>query len=309
MKRNIVKLTKSTLATIISALTILLVSCNKKDEEITQKSLQEGVQEPKTETPQIPNTEVPNPFLKELEAVFIEGGSFIMGSPTKDKESQGDERPQHKVTVSDFKVSKYEITNSQYAKFLTAKGNQIEDKKKWYQGRDIKQEGDSFVVTAGKENHPVVFVSWYGAKAYAEWVGGKLPTEAEFEYILRGGNKKVNQDGIFADEDGSGDDIGDYAWYRANSGGRLHPVGEKKANELGLHDVNGNVWEWTADWYGHYSGDDQTNPTGPERGTYRVRRGASYTCLKDKCRIANRGAYVARGGQGNIGFRVAFPAK
>ncbi|CEN35686.1 formylglycine-generating enzyme family protein [Capnocytophaga cynodegmi] len=308
MKKNIVKLTKSILATTISVVTISLVSCNKKDEEITQKPIG-GVQERKTEAPQTPNTETLNPFLKELDAVFVEGGSFIMGSPTKDKESQWDERPQHKVTVSDFKVSKYEITNAQYAKFLTAKGNQTEDKKKWYQGKDIKQEGDTFVVTAGKENHPVILVSWYGAKAYAEWVGGKLPTEAEFEYILRGGSKKVNQDGIFADEDGSGDNIGDYAWYRANSGGVLHPVGEKKANELGLHDVNGNVWEWTADWYGSYSSADQTNPTGPENGTYRVRRGASYTCLKDKCRIANRGTYIARDGQGNIGFRVAFPAK
>lgn len=308
MKKNIVKLTKSILATTISVVTISLVSCNKKDEKITQKPI-EGVQEPKTETPQTPSTETLNPFLKELEVVFVEGGSFIMGSSTEDKESQWNERPQHKVTVSDFKVSKYEITNAQYAKFLTAKGNQTEDRKKWYQGRDIKQEGDIFIVTAGKENHPVVLVSWYGAKAYAEWVGGKLPTEAEFEYILRGGNKKVNQNGIFADEDGSGDNIDDYAWYRANSGGVLHPVGEKKANELGLHDVNGNVWEWTADWYGHYSSAEQTNPTGPERGNYRVRRGASYTCLKDKCRIANRGTYIARDGQGNIGFRVAFPAK
>ncbi|MFK8303009.1 formylglycine-generating enzyme family protein [Capnocytophaga stomatis] len=309
MKKNIIKLTKGVITISISVAMISLASCNKKEEEITQKPSVENTQEPKNETPEIPNAETLNPLLKELDVVLVEGGTFLMGSSTKDKQSQWDERPQHNVTLSDFKVSKYEITNAQYAKFLTAKGNQTEDRKKWYQGRDIEQKGEVFIPKAGMENHPVVRVSWYGAKAYAEWLGGKLPTEAEFEYILRGGNKRVNQDGIFADEDGIGDNIGDYAWYRANSGGRLHPVGEKKPNELGLYDVNGNVWEWTADWYGYYPSTDQTNPTGPERGTYRVRRGASFSCLHDKCRIANRGTYIARDGQANIGFRVVFPAK
>lgn len=309
MKKNIIKLTKGVITISISVAMISLASCNKKEEEITQKPSVENTQEPKNETPETPNAETLNPLVKELDIVLVEGGTFLMGSSTKDKQSQGDEKPQHNVTLSDFKASKYEITNAQYAKFLTAKGNQTEDRKKWYQGRDIEQKGDVFTPKDGMENHPVVRVSWYGAKAYAEWLGGKLPTEAEFEYILRGGNKRVNQDGIFADEDGIGDNIGDYAWYRANSGGRLHPVGEKKPNELGLYDVNGNVWEWTADWYGYYPSTDQTNPTGPERGTYRVRRGASFSCLHDKCRIANRGTYIARDGQANIGFRVVFPAK
>lgn len=282
---------------------ISLTGCSKNKEEETFKK---PAIETSKEEEVVPES---SESIEDLELVLVEGGSFLMGSSYADKESQGDERPQHRVTLSDFKVSKYEITNAQYAKFLTAKGNEVEDRRKWYQGKDIEQNGNVFTPKAGKENYPVVFVSWYGANAYAKWAGGKLPTEAEFEYILRGGNKKVNQDGIFADEDGSGKNIDDYAWYRKNSGGKSHPVGQKKPNELGLYDVNGNVWEWTADWYGYYSNADQVDPTGAEQGTYRVRRGASFSCSHDKCRIANRGTYISRDGQVNIGFRVVFPAK
>ncbi len=288
------KLTVLTMAmTMFSA-----ISCSKSDSGATEQTTV---------------AEQPNP--EELGLKLIEGGTFIMGSSTSDLDAQYDERPQHKVTVSSFKTNIYEVTNTQYAKFLTAKGNQTEDNKKWYQGSDIEQQGSTFVVKSGRENYPVVNVSWYGAKAYAEWVGGKLPTEAEFEYLLREGNSITNGDGtvgnqgVFADDDGTGTNIGEYAWYGANSGNQLHPVGQKKPNKLGLYDINGNAWEWTADWYAPYSSADQTNPTGAKEGTFRVRRGASFSCTHDKTRIANRGTYTARDGQPNVTFRVVFPVK
>ncbi len=282
----------------LSATLFSAVSCSKSDNNT------------EVETVEI---EVPTP--EELGVKLIEGGTFIMGSAETDSNAQSDERPQHKVTVSSFRTNIYEITNAQYAVFLTAKGNQSEDSKKWYQGSDIEQQGTTFVPKSGRENYPVVNVSWYGAKAYAEWAGGKLPTEAEFEYLLREGNVIKNEDGtvgnqgIFADDDGSGATIGDYAWYGANSGNQLHPVGQKKPNKLGLYDVNGNAWEWTNDWYAPYSSNDQTNPTGAASGAFRVRRGASFSCTHDKTRIANRGTYTARDGQPNVTFRVVFPAK
>ena len=282
-----------------------LVGCSKNEEGV-------GVTEKPSNVIEEQMPEVPKPNTDE-NFVFVEGGTFHMGSPAG--KGEWDERSQHKVTVSDFKISKYEITNAEYSKFLTARGNQVEDKKKWYQGNDIEQQGKTFVPKAGKENYPVVFVSWYGAKAYAEWLEGRLPTEAETEYALRGGNTTKNEDGTvgimgdYADDDGSGQTMGDYAWYSGNSGGVLHPVGEKKPNKLGLHDINGNVWEWTSDWYGRYLGTEQENPIGPTEGVYRVRRGASFSCTFDKCRVANRGTYISRDGQGNIGFRVVLPVK
>lgn len=280
-----------------------VTSCSKSSDDNNEYK--------KNEYKKIVEIKVPTP--EQLGVKLIEGGTFLMGSDTTDLEAQSDEFPQHKVTISSFKTNIYEITNAQYAKFLTAKGNQVEDKKAWYQGADITQQENVFVVKSGRENYPVVNVSWYGAKAYAEWVGGRLPTEAEFEYLLRGGNTTKNEDGtvgnqgIFADDDGTGANIADYAWYSLNSGNQLHPVGQKKPNKLGLYDINGNAWEWTSDWAGKYSSEDQTNPTGPESGMYRIRRGASFSCTHDKTRIANRGTYTARDGQSNATFRVVFP--
>ncbi|MDO4229232.1 MAG: SUMF1/EgtB/PvdO family nonheme iron enzyme [Capnocytophaga sp.] len=277
---------------------VSLVGCSKSSDEgtqevVNQQSTSEEIQAPKPE---------------DLGVVSVEGGSFTMGSLPTNTISENDERPAHTVTLDNFRINKYEITNEQYAKFLTAKGNQTEDSKLWYQGSDIIKEGNTFVAKSGRENYPVVFVSWYGAKAYAEWVGGRLPTEAEFEYVLRGGNKRENQDGIYADLDGSGNNIGDYAWFSENSGNQLHPIGQKLPNELGLYDINGNAWEWTSDWFGHYSSEAQTNPVGAETGIYKVRRGASFSCTRDKCRVANRGTYTARDGQVNATLRVVFSA-
>lgn len=230
------------------------------------------------------------------ELAFVEGGTFQMGTPSR---GDGDEIL-HTVTLSSFKISKHEITNAQYAKFLTAKGNQRENGAIWYQGKDIVKEGNSFKARAGRENYPVVFVTWHGAKAYTEWVGGSLPTEAQWEYAARGGNKSKGYT-----YSGS-NNIGEVAWYLNNSGGRLHEVGTKKPNELGIYDMSGNVWEWTADLHGRYVTTPQTDPTGATTGTNRVRRGASAFCTPNTNRATNRSNRAPNGIRHNLGFRVVF---
>ncbi|GIJ94402.1 hypothetical protein CAPN002_16200 [Capnocytophaga stomatis] len=230
------------------------------------------------------------------ELAIVEGGTFQMGTPSR---GDGDEIL-HTVTLSSFKISKHEITNAQYAKFLTAKGNQRENGAIWYQGKDIVKEGNGFKARAGRENYPVIFVTWHGAKAYAEWVGGSLPTEAQWEYAARGGNKSKGYT-----YSGS-NNLNEVAWYVGNSGGRLHEVGTRKPNELGIYDMSGNAWEWTADLYGRYSTTPQTDPTGATTGTNRVRRGASAFCTPNTNRVTNRSNRAPNGVRHNLGFRVVF---
>lgn len=233
--------------------------------------------------------------------VFVEGGTFLMGSPAGS--GDGDERPQHKVTLKSFKITKYEITNEQYAKFLSVKGNQTENGVKWYQGTDFEIKGKVFTPKKGMGKIPVRFVSWNGAVAYAAWVKGRIPTEAEWEYAARGGKKSKGYTWS------GSNNINEVAWYVGNSGQRLHNVGEKKPNELGIYDMSGNVWEWTADWYAPYSKEAKTNPKGPAKGKARSRRGASAFCTSHNNRSANRSSRAPNGVRHNLGFRVVFDVK
>lgn len=280
-----VYLKNSIVATFAFVLTIL-ISCSKND------SSQEN---PSSNTSTNTNANAQN-----IDLAFVEGGTFDMGSPAGI--GDGDERPQHKVTLNSFKISKYEITNEQFAKFLTDQGNQTEEGSKWYQGTDFNIQEKTYTPKKGYEKIPVRFVTWNGAKAYAKWVGGRIPTEAEWEYAARGGKKSRGYT-----YSGS-NDMNEAGWYTKNSGGRLHNVGEKKPNELGIYDMSGNVWEWTADWYGAYSKEAQTNPTGPAQGKVRVRRGASAFCTAHNTRSANRST-PPREVRHNLGFRVVFDVK
>lgn len=232
------------------------------------------------------------------ELILVEGGSFTMGSPIG--LGEGDERPQHTVNLKSFKISKYEITNEQYAQFLTTQSNQSENGQKWYQGNDLVVSGNTFTAKSGLEKLPVRFVTWYGAMAYARWVGGRIPTEAEWEYASRGGQQSKNYT-----YSGS-NDINDVGWYVGNSGEKLHAVGEKKPNELGIYDMSGNVWEWTADWYGSYPKTTETNPISVLDGVERVRRGASAFCALSEVRSANRSKRKPTEVRHNLGFRIVF---
>lgn len=236
--------------------------------------------------------------------VYVAGGSFTMGCTSEQGDDcDGDEEP-HEVTLSDFYISKYEVTNAEYAEFLNAKGNQTEGGKTWLDIADeycnIAKKGSRYVAKSGYENHPVIEVTWYGAAAYAKWKGGRLPTEAEWEYAARGGKKQK------ATKYAGSNNIATAAWYSGNSGATTHPVGSKQPNELGLYDMSGNVWEWCSDWYAkdYYSGSPLSNPKGAASGSRRVLRGGSWSNYPRGCRVAIRGINGPDDSGDDIGFRI-----
>ncbi len=237
------------------------------------------------------------------EKVFIKGGSFIMENDFNANLQQ------HQVTVGDFYIGKYEVTNAQYAKFMNAIGVEVSGRYKGVKYLDADDENcqiayrnESFKVRDGKENYPVIEVTWFGAKAYAEWVGGRLPTEAEWEYASRGGNKSKG-----FTYSGS-NTIMDVAWYNNNSGKRTHEVGTKQANELGIYDMSGNVWEWCSDnWHDDYEGaptDGSSWDDGSSR--YRVIRGGGWDSPVRSCRVDSRVSGYSYYGYDDHGFRVVF---
>ena len=259
------------------------------------------------------------------EMVKVEAGTFQMGA-TKEQSpySKSDESPVTSITLSDFYMGKYEVTNDQFAFFLTEEGNHKEGGGFWYTINKqslIEQHREGiFASKNGFANFPVNNVSWYGAVAYTEWLSSRtkmpfrLPTEAEWEYASRGG---LRGKGFIY---GGSDRIEDVAWvadYSANSGTGwgfkkdkgTHPVGQKISNELGIFDMSGNLSEWVADLYENYPPTDAVNPKGPAFGSLRVQRGGSW----DSNLASSRNS--ARNFEGpvsvfsaNDGFRVAMDA-
>ena len=230
--------------------------------------------------------------------VRVKGGTFTMGCQDgRDKDCFDSEKPAHTVQVRTFEISKYEITNEEYAAFLNVKGNREEGGVEWinlggsFLGEHcrIRQEKGIFVVEKGWGKHPVSFVSWYGARACCGWLSeetGKtwrLPTEAEWEYAARGGSKSKGY------QYAGGNSLDEVGWYTENtSDSGTKETGGKKPNELGIYDMSGNVYEWCSDWYGDYSGDRQTDPEGPGDGSYRVLRGGCWFDFAIYCRSADR---------------------
>ena len=240
-------------------------------------------------------------MLIDLVMVFVKGGTFQMGDTFGDGRDW--EKPVHEVTVSDFYIGKYEVTNAQFCKFLNEKGYQEEGGRLWliksYCCKILKQ-GNIYETKAGYENHPVVEVTWYGARAFCQWAGGRLPTEAEWEYACRGGNKSKNF------KYSGSNYIDEVAWYWGNSaGGQTHPVGSKQHNELGIYDMSGNVGEWCADWYHqtYYSNSPASNPQGPTAGRGRVLRGGSWGYGMRSVSAASREGDKPNKRYDSIGFR------
>jgi formylglycine-generating enzyme required for sulfatase activity len=243
------------------------------------------------------------------EMVAVQGGTFTMGCTAEQgTDCYSDESPAHQVTLNTYKISKYEITNAQYAQMLNARGNQTEGGTEWIEITSsycrISQNGSTFTADAGYENHPVVEVSWYGAKAYADWLSSQtgqayaLPTEAQWEFAARGGN--ASQGYKYA----GSNTIDNVAWYTTNSGSTTHAVGTKAPNELGLYDMSGNVWEWCNDWYGTYINAPLNNPSGPATGSHRVLRGGSWLSSAVSCRVAFRADDTPAYRLNNWGFRL-----
>jgi len=145
----------------------------------------------------------------------------------------------------------------------------------------------------------VVGVDWEDAVAYAKWAGMSLPTEAQWEYAARAGTTTTWWSGD------SESDLARVGWYDGNADRSLRAVGEKPANAWGLHDVHGNVWEWTADRYGGYPGSSQTDPTGPGSGSGRVVRGGGWYYLASFTRVAVRGGVRPYDRRNYLGFRLS----
>lgn len=220
-----------------------------------------------------------------FDMVYVEGGIFTMGATDEQgSEAWDSEKPAHQVTVSDYYIGKYEVTQAQWKAVM---GNNPSN---W--------KGDDLPVENVRWNAIQEFLRKLNAKTGKRF---RLPTEAEWEYAARGGNKSRGY------KYSGGNDIGSVAWYSDNSGKRTHPVGRKSPNELGLYDMSGNVWEWCQDCDGSYSGTSQTDPAGPSSGSDRVLRGGSWYGLAMYCRVSFR--YNNTPGDGSIiyGFRlVAF---
>lgn len=216
--------------------------------------------------------------------LYIPGGEFLMGSEN-DREN---ERPVHRVCLSSFWMSKYPVTNAEYGKFLAEKRG-CPKPRYWKESR------------LNAPNQPVVGVSWKEVQMFCLWSGLVLPTEAQWEYACRAGTKNLYWSGN--DEES----LMKVAWYFNNSGGQTHAVGEKPANPWGLHDMHGNIWEWTADYYGHYQTDFQSDPTGPENGAERVIRGGSFINPAENLPSTYRSSLPPEKHWHLVGFRVILP--
>ena len=201
-----------------------------------------------------------------IDMVKVEAGTFMMGATSEMQNPYDDEKPVHQVTLTNnYYIGKYEVTQ---ALWKTVMGS-----------NSSKFKGD---------NLPVEQVSWNDCQEFIGKLNGltdkkfRLPTEAEWEYAARGGKKSRGY------QYSGSSNISDVAWYDGNSGRKTRPVGTKQANELGIYDMSGNVYEWCQDWYGSYVSSPQTNPTGAVCGSRRVYRGGSWGSNARYCRSSFR---------------------
>ena len=230
--------------------------------------------------------------------VKVAGGTFQMGATSEQgSDACKDEKPVHSVTLSDYYIGQTQVTQELWKAVM----------------------GSNPFYFEGDNQRPVENVSWDDCQEFIEKLNrltGKnfrLPTEAEWEFAARGGNKRNDY------KYSGSNKVNDVAWYKSNSstnsvmwsfltgdrGGRTHPVAQKQANELGLYDMSGNVWEWCQDWYGDYSSNSQTNPTGPSTGSDRVLRGGGWYNYAVEVRVSNRDYRTPDNRYFNYGLRLA----
>ena len=245
-------------------------------------------------------TVLKTPAGTEHRMALVPAGEFTMGSDR----GQADERPEHVVDLDEFYCDKYEVTNAQFLAFMNAiaANADAEDNRLMElddSGVQIRMVEESFELkTAAVARRPVVEVSWHGARAYCEWMGGRLPTEAEWEKAARGidGRKypwgtqidrpRANYKGLFS----TAVEVGSY------------PRG---SSPYGICDMAGNVWEWVADWYSsaYYAESPDRNPTGPESGAFRVIRGGAWGTDGAYLRSSYRMGLSPESTDDSIGFR------
>ncbi|NCQ89500.1 MAG: SUMF1/EgtB/PvdO family nonheme iron enzyme, partial [Microcystis aeruginosa LG13-03] len=232
----------------------------------------------------------PTPFTENLpngvtlEMVGLPAGQFLMGSPDSDPDAASDEKPQHQVKVNSFAIGKYPVTQAQYQAVMGTNPSYFKN----------------------NPQNPVEQVSWNDAQAFCQkssQITGKtyrLPTEAEWEYACRAGTTTRFYFGDDANQ------LEDYAWYDGNSGGKTHPVGQKKPNARGLYDMSGNVWEWCEDnSHNNYIGAPKDGSAWlTNDNDYHILRGGSWYDFPNYCRSAYDFTYFRRDYYYYVGFRV-----
>ena len=219
-----------------------------------------------------------------FEMITIKGGTFTMGCTSEWSDCWENEMPTHSVSLSDFYIGKFEVTQELWQAVM---GNNPS----YFKGNNL----------------PVEQVSWNDAQEFIKKLNQqtgqnfRLPTEAEWEYAARGGNKSNGY------KYSGSNSIDNVAWYtKTTNDSGTKPVGTKSPNELGIYDMSGNVWEWCQDWYGNYSSGSQTNPTGPATGSHRVFRGGSWLSYAEYCRVSDRSSSGPTGYRSDdLGFRLA----
>jgi len=248
--------------------------------------------------------------MNENDMVKVEGGEFTMGD-----DEYNSNYIEHQVKLTTFYISKYEVTNAQYARFLNQYATAHENEKAYIDSiaynfidlvgsysKEMKvgiyMQNDIYKVVQGYENRPAAYISWYGANAYCQFYGGSLPTEAQWEYAASGGCKpcevlKTSQ-GFESYIYAGSNNINSVAWHADNSGYKTHAVGTKIPNQLGIYDMSGNLWEWCLDYY---SSDYYetckitgvvTNPAYMQNAGLRILRGGSWDYYGKFCRTVDR---------------------
>lgn len=214
--------------------------------------------------------------------VKVKGGTFMMGATAEQgSDADGDEKPAHQVTLSDYYIGETVVTQELWKAVM---GNNPSN----WKGYKL----------------PVERVSWEDAQEFIKKLNRetgrtfRLPTEAEWEYAARGGKKSKGY------KYSGSNSLDEVAWYDGNSGDKTHPVKGKKANVLGLYDMSGNVWEWCQDWFGEYSGKAEANPQGASSGAVRVCRGGSWFNIARDCRVSLRGGITPTTRYDTLGFRL-----
>ena len=225
--------------------------------------------------------------------VYVEGGTFTMGATPEQGSFVGSyEKPAHQVTLSNFYICKYEVKQEEWEAVMGRNPSEFKGSKR-----------------------PVEWVSWEDCQKFISKLNAmtgqtfRLPTEAEWEYAARGGNRSQGT------KYSGGSDIGSVAWYRVNSYDKgkespdygTHPVGQKQPNELGLYDMSGNVREWCSDWYdnNYYKSSPKTNPQGPSSGSARVHRSGGWGSHTGYCSVSSRNGNTPSFRDNDLGLRLA----
>jgi formylglycine-generating enzyme required for sulfatase activity len=240
--------------------------------------------------------------VKEIEPILTEmavipGGTYTRGST----EGARDEMPRHAVKLHSFAMDIHPITNEQFVRFLQAMGGEKDhNNNDIIRLRDarIKRSNGKLIIESGYSKHPVVGVTWYGAVAYAKWIGKRLPSEAEWEAAASSGKEMIYPTGIEIERSQANFFSSDTT-----------PVMSYPPNGFGLYDMAGNVYEWCQDWYAYNYYDaslvEPDQPLGPPQGVYRVLRGGCWKSLKEDLRCSHRHRNNPGAVNGTYGFRCA----